>query len=356
MTIDHPPVPIQPGGKKSFFRFQQPRNHSLRAALWIGGGAAGLCLAQNILPNPKFDEGQDQPAGWRLVGATGRRLPKAQEEKSALVVQGNGKTQTFWRTEPITLKPNSLYRFSFFGRWENSNAEGAAIAGPSTINRDFRLTGSWARYDFAFRSPADDPKDFIRLGEWHVNGSVSFADAALLPVVATSRRIAPNLELGEGESIKGGAYRFKPSFKWNGANYHRPLLLNRAAFNTDRWVFFSGAEIIYRLGLTGCPQSQAKVRATLNYHAGGTLHLDASRDRTNWVSLATCDGERRDAAKELPSELFPADEIFLRLSCRGTNANLQVNAFEYESRLTKPLPDAEGATSFTETAQRSPAL
>ena len=326
-----------------------------RVTLWICGSAAGVCLAQNMLPNPTFDEGQDQPQGWSLVGPSGSRLLKAYGNRSVLMVEGNGKSQTFWGTEPISLKPDSLYRLSFLGRWERANAEGAAIAGLGTINRDFLPTGSWTRYSYVFSCPeTKDSKDYVRLGEWHVSGSVYFTDPALLPVVATSRRIAPDAELGEGESVLAGRYQFKPDFNWAGANYHRPLVLNRASFNTDRWVFLSGSEIIYRLGLRGYPQSRAKIKAMLNYHAAGALRLDASRDRTNWVFLATCDGQHRAAYKELPGELFPVDAIFVRLSCHGTNANLQVNSFEYESHLTKPLPDSKGSTFFRDASNSSP--
>ena len=79
----------------------QATPHLHRVTLWICGSAAGVCLAQNILPNATFDEGQDQPQGWSLVGASGRRLLKAYGNRSVLMVEGNGKGQTFWRTEPI---------------------------------------------------------------------------------------------------------------------------------------------------------------------------------------------------------------------------------------------------------------
>ena len=319
--------------------------------VWVCGIVAVIGLAQNLLPNPKFEEGANQPAGWQLVGTTGQRLLNAHQNRSALMVKGNGKSQTFWRSEPISLKANSLYRLNFFGRWERSNAEGAALVGPSTINRDFLLTENWARYSYVFSAPsADAPKDSVRLGEWHVSGSVYFAEPSLSPVSATFRRIAPDIELGESESVQGGTYRFKPNFKGVGANYHRPLNVNRATFNTDRWVFYPGSELIYRLGVKGGAQTQAKVNTSLNYHAGGSLHIEASRDRLNWVSLAMCDGQRRSVSVDLPEDLFPIDELFVRLSCRGTNASLQVHAFEYESRLNKPPPDGEGTTTFADIA------
>jgi len=329
--------------------------YSLRLVLWICGTVSGICLAQNLLPNPKFEEGQNQPTGWKLVGTNGRRVPNAHENRSALMVQGNGKSLTFWRTEPIALQPNSLYRLNFAGRWECSNTDGSAVAGPSTINRDFPLTASWARYSYVFSAPTTEaPKDFVRLGEWHVVGSVYFADAALTPVVATFRRITPEVELGDGESIQSGIYRFKPNFKGIGANYHRPLDLNRADFNTDRWVFLPGSEIIYRLGAKGSLQIGAKVNVSLNDHTAGSLHVEAGHDRSNWVSLATCDGQRRNASVELPAQLFPVDELFVRLSSRGTDANLQVNAFQYESLMGNPPPNGEGATTFADIAPGEP--
>src|SRR6266511_2042353 len=324
-----------PRRREWFLQRMQPLRSSLRVLLWICGSATGFCHAQNLLPNPMFEEGLEQPTGWRLVGGEGRRLTNVNAKGSVLMVRGTGRDQTLWRTEPLALKSDSLYRLSFVGRCERSAAGGAAIAGSSTINRDFELTESWTRYGFVFRGPAGDPKEFIRLGQWHVTGSVFFAQAALSPVVATFRRIAPDVELGEGESIQDGIYRFKPSFNWSGANSHRPLLLNRATFNTDRWVFSSGSEIIYRLGLKGGSQVEGKVHASINFHTAGSLLVQASRDGANWLPLATCDGQRRGASLDLPVELFPADEIFVRLSCQGTDANLQVNSFEYESRLDR---------------------
>jgi hypothetical protein len=319
-------------------------------ALWICGSAVGGCLAQNLLPNSTFEQGKDQPAGWTLTAGKGRRIAKAHENQSALMVQGTGQSQVFWRTEPLPLKSESLYRLAFMARWERTNAEGVAIAGVSKVNRDFRLGEAWARYDYTFSAPAaEDPRDFVHLGEWHVAGSVYFADVSLRRVESFSRQIAPGVELGEGESIQGGTYRFNPDYKWSGANYHRPLVLNRANFNTDRIVFLSGSELIYKLGIKGVTQDRAKVSVTINYHSGGMLQIEAGLDRTNWSPAARLEGASRTAqAVNMPASLFPADELFVRLSCRGPDANLQVNRFEYESHLTKPVPDARGATAFTD--------
>src|SRR5205823_4064928 len=127
-----------------------------------------------------------------------------------------------------------------------------------------------------------------------------------------------------------------------------------ASFNSDRWLFSSGAEVIYRLSPGGCTQLRGRIQASINYYVGGSLHIDASRDGTNWLSVATYDDLRRGGSNELPDRLFPAVTVFVRLACQGTNGNLQVNSFAYESQLAGPPSDVEGATHFIEVVQSSP--
>src|SRR5213075_1624263 len=194
-------------GANFLFQPGQPLKHSLRLALWICCGSAGVCLAQSVLPN--WDEGRDRPKGWRLVGTDGSRVATARKGVSVLMVRGNGRDQTLWRTEGIALKPGSLYRLSFSGQGEAGEGEGAAFAGLSRVNRDFLPTDSWERYGFVLSIPADGTNDFVRLGEWHLKGSMSFGDVEMLPVLAVHKRIDGGAELGEGERIQGGSYRFK---------------------------------------------------------------------------------------------------------------------------------------------------
>ena len=311
--------------------------------------------AQNLLPNPGFEEGREAPTGWRQVGASGRRIENAHNARNALMVRGGGNDASYWQAEVAALQPGGLYRLSFFARRDHAASDtGVVTSGLSRVNRDFPASASWQRYKLIFSVPLDDTNDFVRIGQWHLKGNVSFGEPELFPVIAIHKRIAGGAELGEGESIEGGVYRFRPVLTSPAGNYHRPLFANRASFNSDRWVFSSGAEIIYRLGLGGCTQVEGKVEAYIKYHAGGTLHVDASRDGTNWVSVAAFDKQRPGGWSDLPGRLFPADELFIRLSCQGTNGHIQVNSFEFESRLAKSPPDTEGATYFLEVQRASP--
>ena len=322
--------------------------------LAMGMGAPGLGVAQNVLSD--LDEGRQKPNGWFVVGADGGWIPSARNGHHALLVRGNGRDQVYWRTESTGVKPGSLYRLSFFGRSEGETGDGAAFAGLNRVNRDFIPTVSWQRFAFVLDVPADDNNEFARLGQWHLRGGMYFSEAQLLPVVAVHKRIVGGAELGEGERILGGVYRFRPSYNWLGGSYHRPLLTNRASFNSDRWVFSSGAEVIYRLGIDHFTQVEGKVGLSINYFVAGSLRMDASRDGLTWVTIATYDGKNRGGSRDLPKELFPVEHLFVRLSCQGTNGNLQVNSFEYESHVAQKVPDVDGVTHFIEIQHSSPQI
>src|SRR5437773_7746958 len=251
----------------------------------------GLC-AENLLPNPSFDAGV-QPSGWRLAGGKGQWVAASDQGRGALMVEGNGDDASRWETERMRLPTGTLLALRFSARRDPAGATGVAVAGPSRANRDFHPTDSWQRYRFVFYVPSDVTNDFVRLGQWHVNGRVFFDDAELLPVVPVHRRWPAGLELGEGESIQDGAYRFAANFRWIGANYHRPLVKGRAVFNSNRWIFSPGAELVNRFSAAGSMQTNGIVRSAINDYTSGALRIEASRDGKSWSPVATLDGGRR---------------------------------------------------------------
>ena len=98
------------------------------------------------------------------------------------------------------------------------------------MNRDFRLANEWQERSYVFTVPADGTNDFVRFGQWQVKGRIAFDEVELEPVLATHTRLADGSKLGEAESIRDGVYRFSPKFGWMGANFHRPLFVNRAGY------------------------------------------------------------------------------------------------------------------------------
>jgi len=326
----------------------------LLSSLLLAG--ASLTQGQNLLPGADPHPGATAPAGWKLGQGQGEWREVSGSEPGVFAVRGNGDDQSDWRTTSLDLTPAALYQVQFTGRRAAGTSEGTAVAGPSRVNRDFPLTPEAATHRFVFSVPNDGAQDFLRLGQWHVQGEVFFAQPSVVPVRAIHRRAPGGMELGEAESIRDGIYRFQPDFGWIGANYHRPLARNRAHFNSDRWVFSAGTEVIYRHRIPGARQLKASLRVNLNHHTSGALKVEASRDGIAWLAVAQFDGDHRSGQVGLPASLFPTDEIQVRLAQAADGSGFQVNLCEYEASLSGHVPDCEGATWFLALLARHPDL
>lgn len=322
----------------------------------------GLGYPQQLLPNHQFESGAGQPDGWRLAEGDGEWLPTATAATNRwLHVRGNGEDSGVWRTDPLPLKPGALYALRFRGRRLPGASGGTAVAGTGLVNRDFPLDATWREHGFIFRQPDGATEDFVRLGQWHVKGGVEFDDAELLSVLASHRLVSKvgteELWLGTDERVLDGTYRFAPDLGWAGAQFHRPLWRSTARFNSDRWVFTPGSEVVYRFDLAGHAQTGGRVRAAINHHVAGTLEVSASHDGDTWVSLGRLDGGDRAGDWALPARLLPATSLLIRLRTPDAETALQVNRFEYET----PLRDAaglsaKGATDFMEVLRSDPAV
>lgn len=323
--------------------------------LLLGACLATGAKAQNLLPNPGFEQGTGRPNGWRLTDRDGGEWSRqAHGGQRSLTVRGDGKSSCSWRTETMPFTPGGLYRLSFVARRDTGASGGCVVSGPSRANRDFRPGEAWTPCRFVFSAPQNGADDFVRLGHWETKGSMFFDDAELLPVLATHQQTALGIELGESEWIEKSTYKFHPNFGWPGANFHRPLFLNRVSFNSDRWCFSPGAELIYRFALPGLRQTSGLVRLNVNYHTAGTVRIEASRDGRAWTLVATCDGKLRSTNAVLPAALFPSHEVFVRLATPDAPANLQVNGVDYEAALDRPVEDAQGQTWFLAVQQSAP--
>lgn len=315
--------------------------------------ATHLC-AQNLLPNPGFEEGAAKPTGWRMPESGAAWSDQAHQGRRSLSVEGTGKDSVAWRTERMSLQPGGLYRLSYYARKETDASGGCVVSGTGHANRDFRPGEEWTRCSFAFSVPNNVTNDYVRLGHWETKGRLLFDDVELLPVKATHFQTATGLELGEGERIEKGTYQFRPNFGWQGGNFHRPLFANQVSFNSDRWCFSPKSELVYRFALPGVKQTNGLVRVSVGYHVSGTLRVEASRDGRAWTLVAACDGKIKATNAPLPAVLFPADEILVRLTTPDAPVNLQVNALDYEAGLEQQVENTQGKTWFLAAQQSVP--
>lgn len=322
-------------------------------------GWFGVGWSQNLIPNADLARDANGPGYWTVgEGDPTRGAWETTAGGRGLGITGGGEDAGSWHTTPLPLEAGRIYRLHFRGRRDATASGGTAVAGTSRVNRDFPLTPENRDESFAFLHPHEAGLDYVRLGQWHVRGTLHFEQALLLPAVAVHERSDDGvLELGEAESVRGGVYRFEPDLGWEGANAHRTLVTNRAGFNSNRWLFQPGAEVVYRLGAGRAMQTRASIRVGINHHVGGALAVEAAREaRGDWVELGRFDGQRRGGVVEVPAAWFPTETVLVRLRQAETGAGFQVDALAYEARLAGSVPDFEGGTRFVEIHGSNPRL
>ncbi len=317
--------------------------------IWLAVVAVSAA-AQNLLPPMSAWQIGDVvgvPSDWSVSRAASRQNV---EGRSALVVQGAGEDTAYWRTPDLPLKAGEAYVFRFRARADGSG--GTIIGGTNTVNRDFGSGSQWTEYAFAFRA-ADTPSPFVRLGQWHLKGAVYFDRAELYPAQVVHRRWG-ELVLGEGESLRSGEYTDTHVLGWYGSTIHRTLYRQRAYFNTNRWAFGAGDEVVYRHTLPFAMRG-ARLAVNVNYHVAGTLFAEVSRDGQNWQRVLTAS---RVSTVEvgLPEALFPTRQVFVRLSAEGAGSHAQVDNYRFRAQVDYRGADRLGATLVVEERAASPGL
>ena len=301
-------------------------------------GDTGVIPPPAPLPNADFTAGDAAPHAWRLSGGEGRWVDGA-----ALEVTGGGEDSNAWFLDSHPFTPRGRYHFAVRAR--RPSGAGSMIAGPAFANRDYPgVSSQWQWFGHAFRVPDGMERGQVRVGQWHTTGSLQFDAVRLTPVIPVHTATA-GLVLGEGESIRQGQYRFDGSFEHDGSNDHRTLVRATAGFNSDRWVFGAGSEVIYRFDAPAGRFDEGAVEWDVNYHVRGGCIAAVSRDGDSWHVLEQVDGVGSGRAA-VPAELLPAETLFLRLAAAGQRPTFQVNRVQFEGALDGAVPEAVGSTLY----------
>ncbi len=315
---------------------------------------AALLIALNLLPNPSFEEGGEAPDGWTADSEQCVWVEQAHSGDRAVAVTGDGTGSTYWRTAEdvdLDLEPGELYEFSAWMRSEDASG-GTVITGPDFANRDVHAGDEWSRTKHIFRVPDNYQGGYVRVGQWHVDGTVFFDDAQVVPVNAVHVQRG-NLTLGEGEMVAERRYTRQGAPGGYGGNYRRCLYYHTAHYNSNRWVFFPGAEVVYRHELGGIAMTGGTVKVNVGYHAGGECIVEAGTDGENWTEL----GRLTDVGNgfyEVPEALLPAEEIYIRMRYPGAGergedsapGSFQVHDSTFTAELAENVEPLRGATTF----------
>lgn len=306
--------------------------------------------AQNLLPTLgqwQVGEAADVPADWSVQ----QNVFRSQTDgKQILTVRGTGEDSAYWRTPTLNLQPGKAYVLRFRARAEGTG--GAIISGLNTVNHDFRVGTGWQDFAFAFRAP-ERPNPFVRLGQWHLKGAVHFDSAELYPAQVVHRRWN-DVTLGEGESLRDGEYADTHTLGWYGTTIHRTLFRQQAYFNTNRWAFSPGDEVVYRHTLPYAMR-QASVQINVNYHTGGKLVVSVSTDGQRWQQVITASQAGLVEAR-LPESLFPTKQLYVRLSVEGNGAYAQVDTYRLRAKVDYRGALRVGQTLVIEERTASPGL
>ena len=318
------------------------------------------------VPNPSFEKGGETPEGWSLSGGEGSWIGEAADGKRAISTTGEagpGETN-YWRSSDLPFQSNAVYQLTFQAKRIEGNG-GCPITGPVFCNRDLSgVKEEWTPFTSRFVTPRQiqEGESWLRFGQWEVDGTVAYDQVHLVlahPVHLTRDEI----ELGEGERIQGREYIFQAPYRTDSANYSRCLASHHCFFNTHRWVFGADRNVVYRHKVGDLSQVAASVSPAITWYQSGELLVEASKDGERWVEVSFLDDEK-SGPLDLPERLFPAKEIWIRLSARASSrlgkdsdpGSFQVSGYEYKAKLNEAPGDLTGNTTFFCSSETDPRL
>ncbi len=332
----------------------------LLLAAWAGAQALDV-------PNPSFEEGGDNPAGWRLSGGAGAWLMEAAEGVRAVSVTGDGRpgTSNYWYSADLPLEPFTTYELRFQARRVDGGSGGCAISGPVFCNRDLGgLTREWQPYSSIFVTPNEmrTGQHWIRFGQWEMNGTVAYDDISVVRVAPVHRRIN-GLTLGEGERVSRNRYEFTAPLQSACANYARPLAYIGCFFNTNRLIFGVDSMLVYCHEISGFSQTEATVEVNLGHYVSGELAVEAGADGETWRELGVMHGVSTETFA-LPAEMLPARAVWVRFRSQSESrpghpskpGSFQIHGYTCRATLDGDAGQSQGATRFVAVSQTDPNL
>ena len=298
------------------------------------------------------------PSGWKFSTEGGSLSPEG-----ILHLKGEDSTCTYFLSDPCDFQGGHVYQLTFDAR-SNSGGGGCLISGPVSCNIDESdLQSDWKTFKHIFAFPQGTQDKRLRLGQWHFPGELEFKAIRLSELFPIHNQ-SNGIQLGEDERLETNNYTFLTTYTGKGHTESRPLLRHTCHFNSNHLVFGPDQEIVYRHDIAGRNLLTAKVTVNLHYHVQGTLFVSASQDNQHWTELGSLNAvDSREFV--LPAELFPAKEIFIRLSSVSDHpydvmnadpGSFQVNLYKFEATIDGTPVEMQGSTQYVELLQQDPRL
>ena len=289
------------------------------------------------------------PNSWKLDSGEGKILPSADGVQGAVLqVKGNGKGGNRWVLSGFPFKkvykaaPQHLCMFRFKAR-SIDKASGSCMAGTLFSFNSFTISENWKSYSMIFPISERVNKDALRLILYNGKSTYQFAEAEILPVVASSG--ISGLARGEEYDAQTGTWSFQSHFDAEGGSWCPTLKDFKGVFNTNRWMFGEGSYLVYSFQ---APENKffngGKLSVDIGYYTSGTLLAEFSTDGKDWKKFG-------EITKNISSKFeFPkvkTKRIWLRL-IGGEKCGLQVNAFRVSANIQGESEDSGKSASLLE--------
>lgn len=311
-----------------------------------------------MLSGPK-----NQPAVMRFAGVCKAAAlaaflsfpPSSAAKPQELAISGFGPSAEQKFTRPYPIKRFTPYRISFEARKCGAGTTGKTIcAGLVGYNVDLDLKDGWTAYSDVVMSSSDgEPVAQVplRFSLWQVSGEAAVRNWRVVEQQAVYANDG-TMELGEGEALAGSRYIFKDKPGSGHHNHSRALWAWRGALklNTDRYVLGDGAEIIWRHRLAGRKFLSGEVILPVRYYGEGTVRIEVSSDGDSWTAAGCVMQVKHDARFRIKPELFPADEIYVRV--RGECAKgVQLGGYGFSADVDGEKRFVSGSTVYADVGE-----
>ena len=301
--------------------------------------ALGTVMYCNSSPAPKS-------LPWQLISGKGDMQPDSISGETCMTVTGGKKfSETNYWVQRYPFTPNTLYKLSCELRKSPGTTGGRTLIGSNIVNKDIDAVDDWTTYEFYFRTPSLVRDDYLRMGQWQVNGTVWFRRISLVQAMPVYKSVN-NMELGRGEMLSGNTWTVKTVY--NGKDTHCTRFLDDfdCYFNSNRWDFKLGSYVIFKHHLApNVHVTNATITLNMNYYTGGSCQVQVSTDRTNWINAGSA-GKAGQFQFNIPHERLPAATVYVKLISAGVNPRFQVNSYAWQAKIDARFAPVTGETVY----------
>ena len=258
---------------------------------------------------------------------------------------GTGDDDTKAVAGKFKAKAGVPYVFSCEMRHPAGKDTGVAIMSPAGIAMYASPRGhGWDGVTNAFMSLSGPSSAECVLRQWHIPGEMEFRNARVSEAVARYRRVG-GVELGFGESMDGGTYRYSTLFSRATHNHSRPVAACFGSGPCDGAAKpWKKGETYFMHEIGGRTILSARVGIAVDGGVAAST-VSVSRDGAEWVDVISASNTGVFHA-DLPAGFLPAKRIFARVKKGMGGKAAKFRQYMFDAEVDGPAAFGFGATDY----------